>query len=121
MKNKYMAERAKLGAEYLDKADPGWFLRIDTYNLDISGNNSCVTGQLYGDFNDWCVGKSFNFLVSRGFYVNKLKESNWSKLTYAWYKEILSRLAKSNVRNLNGSTYPPYSTSEIRYKELQTS
>ncbi len=44
------SDRARAGAAFLDHANPGWAARIDTSALSLSDGESCVLGQLHGDY-----------------------------------------------------------------------
>lgn len=43
-------ERVERGADFLDDADPGWYRRVDAASLELGSGDSCVLGQLHGDF-----------------------------------------------------------------------
>ncbi len=42
--------RVRRGAEYLDEVDAGWYRRVDADTLELSNGQSCVLGQLHGEF-----------------------------------------------------------------------
>lgn len=84
----FMQERAKRGAEYLDKANPGWFLVVSIDRLNIKRPSSCAIGQVYGDYNAWYKTKSLKFVHSHGFYCTYPEDRNWKKLTSAWVNEV---------------------------------
>ena len=45
-----IAERAKRGAELMDKLRPGWANRINVQILDMNSCSRCILGQLYKDY-----------------------------------------------------------------------
>src|SRR5262245_55454491 len=85
-----MRDRARRGAAWLDQNLPGWFLRVNPQQLDIEFCNTCVIGQLHGDYNDWKEPKK-DFAVKHGFFVRHRATKNWAKQTAAWREEIAAR------------------------------
>jgi hypothetical protein len=83
--------RARRGAAWLDQTMPGWFQKVDPISLDIGGSNTCVIGQLYGDYNKWVDKVSADFARRHGFYVTHVKDKNWDKQQKAWIDEIYPR------------------------------
>lgn len=47
-----IADRAAAGAAWLDQHEPGWVNLIDLGELDLGECESCILGQLVGDFED---------------------------------------------------------------------
>ncbi len=65
----------KQGAELLDRINPGWFLAINTEELDLGDCDKCVLGQLYGEYTDGKVALGFSRL-----YIC----SNWPFVSNYW-------------------------------------
>lgn len=42
------------GAAVLDKVEPGWELKIDLAELNLSSGCQCVLGQVYGEYDEGC-------------------------------------------------------------------
>jgi hypothetical protein len=47
-------ESVERGAALLDKIEPGWELKIDLAELNLSSSCRCVLGQLYGEYEEGC-------------------------------------------------------------------
>lgn len=93
-------ERARRGAELLDRECPGWADRIDVDALTIGNRKLDILGQLYGDYYDGCraLGLSttdpwpkaeLGFTWDTGFYHGPL----WA----AWRDLIAERRAKASA------------------------
>lgn len=67
----FLADRAHLGAEYLDTVRPGWAQEIDLDVLDMYTSDHCVLGQLYFDYTTATksLGLSFEQIRDFGFYI----------------------------------------------------
>jgi hypothetical protein len=96
-----LQQRAATGASWLDSIRPGWFRRIDLRTLDISSDDCCIVGQLFGSFNR-CVlsvdAGNFGFpfpLDTAPFGMEPIHKSdkNFRKLTEAWKREVQARLS----------------------------
>ena len=96
-----LRDRAAAGAAFLDRVKPDWFKRVNLDTLDLSCDDTCVLGQLHGDYlrgmdkygldNErarelglWGNCHPREFLA--GF------RGGWNRLTRAWKNEIENRL-----------------------------
>ena len=50
-----------VGAEFLDIHKPGWANLIDLAKFDIRSPNTCILGQLYGDYGTGMKHFGWNF------------------------------------------------------------
>lgn len=88
-----LRERARRGAAWLDSTMPGWHRRISTETLDIEDTNTCIIGQLFGDYNDWSKDHHRNdFSVRHGLHIRHEGAKNWRKQTAAWIEQVNNRL-----------------------------
>lgn len=85
--------RAARGAALLDWEKPGWEDRVYLHRLNMRLCNSCVLGQLYGDFRDTPWGKGFR--NPRNGFVFGLFRPGYRRLTVAWTREIQRRRVAS--------------------------
>jgi len=88
-------ERAKRGAELLDRVAPGWFKKIDTSTLNMGDCWLCVLGQVYGGYVEglWEIDKLNS--VYHGFSLFSTDEPLWDDLKAAWLPEITERQASN--------------------------
>lgn len=101
MRDKYY-DRAKKGAALLDRElGPDWPYRINLKDLDLAQGSVCVLGQLYGEHyctvRDRLFGEAYWSAVAastaHGFTVPHSKPFEFEKLTRAWGRLILRRIA----------------------------
>jgi len=92
--------RAKIGATFLDVAQPGWAERINLRRLDLNSCESCVLGQLFGDFANgaekvFAMRGSARFAAARECGLDGAHDGptdQYTALTAAWKREIAKRL-----------------------------
>lgn len=97
--------RVESGAEYLDHKEPGWYKKIKLEKLHMEEPNSCILGQLHGNF-DEAVDKIYNMNTAAyvlGFHADadgsyNPDDSYYKKLTAAWKSEIKKRRTKKVKR-----------------------
>ena len=90
-----LRERVRAGMALLDFRKPGWRHKIDLEKLDLRSCQSCVLGEVYGDY---CLGMSTLFphdenstssrsevAQSLGFYLNN--DRHYNDLTAVWRAE----------------------------------
>ena len=91
------------GAEWLDKAWPGWFEQINTEQLNIMHCTFCVIGQLIGSYNEQHLLSKY-LLSELGFNVEPYYQlggdgyhldgmTSWDYMNQLWVDEIECRLA----------------------------
>src|SRR5258708_27973460 len=91
------AERAAVGAKYLDIVDPGWQRVIDRRRLKMSTQRDCILGQLHGSYDRGMVvlGITAPAVVNMGFSVGIEGDVNpeaiYDELDKAWRYEIAQR------------------------------
>lgn len=87
----------KAGAAYLDVKDPGWDARIDTSKLNIASSDSCILGQLHGNFVRGLVKLELSEAEAREFGVLRdFGGPGYDRLTKDWVRLIDKRqLARS--------------------------
>lgn len=90
-----VVQRAREGAKFLDKVEPGWYRKVNPLKLDMRSCVDCVLGQLYGEFilgmeTLMRRGLGYHFLWF-GFATDELKHATFSGLTIAWSDEIHKR------------------------------
>jgi hypothetical protein len=93
-----------MGAEFLDREQPGWASHINLEELDLSSCTRCVLGQLFGDFTDATYEMDLDSPESYGFDLgdewNAMDEAGnavkYDLLGDAWRMEIDARQAKNN-------------------------
>ncbi|HVV15303.1 MAG TPA: hypothetical protein VHD55_02825 [Candidatus Paceibacterota bacterium] len=92
------AARAAAGATLLDQLMPGWAGHIDTGELDIQYDQSCVLGQLVGSYNG-APADLKKAPISNGFFSEAQAkgidgtpvDDEYAELTAAWKPEIEKR------------------------------
>jgi hypothetical protein len=102
--------RAKQGAAFLDDADPGWAARVDPDSLRLGDGESCVLGQLHGDYRRGLFrsrvldgSSAFSRFVSPvdlGFQASggageEAERLDYAYLTRAWRDEVRARRDES--------------------------
>lgn len=103
----FYVDRAKRGAEFLDKEMPGWASRIDLSKFGMHDGRYCVLGQLFSNNNPHSPSEAYFFGVEElelgedgrptedalGFFLRNSHGpcSSWSELTDAWVAEITLR------------------------------
>jgi hypothetical protein len=50
MEKQNLEEAVSKGAQLLDKLEPVWWRKINTYLLAMGNPQTCILGQIYGDF-----------------------------------------------------------------------
>ena len=96
--------RVTRGARALDRLHPDWEKEIDLSTLDEECAESCILGQLYGEFEK--APEELNAkhrVVYLGFF--KTKKMDFEELTRAWKKLIYKRRVNCGVAKLN-SIFP---------------
>jgi hypothetical protein len=105
--------RVARGAALLDPEEPGWFNRIDTDQLWMSRCDTCILGQLYGDYTVGlrALGLTHRQAIDRGFMMGE--GVNYLQLTNEWRRVV-------EDRKING--VPPIPPAKVtfvtRVKEL---
>ena len=102
-------ERAAQGAAYLDDADPGWYRHVEADSLALSDGQSCILGQLHGDFRLGLIRAHLLNLSSApranlspvrlGFFAVRgadpaVEALDYDYLDQAWREEVLRRQAE---------------------------
>lgn len=104
----YKKEAAK-GAGWLDVNNPGWVNKISVKSLNLAKFESCVLGQVYGEYEAIRLSSQggLNWAVKHGFILPTREKrflffltavlppnrSDYAKLTAAWSWEISRRQA----------------------------
>lgn len=83
-KQRTITDRVRAGIAFLNVVKPGWKKEIDLKRLDLSSGNTCMIGELYGDYDEGIItlGIENNTAEVLGFYESDA--SKYSKLTRAW-------------------------------------
>jgi hypothetical protein len=95
----------KAGVAWLDETHPGWELKIDLSQLDMSHSCLCILGQLEGNY--WTAlhdhkleydeGEEMGFAVTgeRNMAGWRVTDAvTWGLLTAEWHEAIKDRLDK---------------------------
>lgn len=98
-------KRVKAGMAYLDVIYPDWVEHIDLKKLDLGRSNTCMIGELYGEYSASRVGlneltkvkiqgngyidvpEAFGFYIE-GDHNSRIVMSHYKLLTDIWKKEI---------------------------------
>lgn len=102
-----MAERVAAGAQELDHLTPDWFEKVDVTMLNMGNSDTCILGQVYGDYYDslgdlglvsWVQDTGYVDAAKCGFTLPDLgdckdRTSEWSELKDLWIAEIGKRKA----------------------------
>jgi len=94
----YAAEVAQ-GAALLDRALPAWPVKVDPGRLDLSLADTCVLGQLYGDYafgvDALCPlgANPDRWAAAHGFACDAEvpRSQEWAQLTDTWRAELARR------------------------------
>lgn len=80
------------GVELLDEEAPGWRDKIDLPSLHLMNCNSCVLGQVFGDFETGCneLGLTWYEAKEYGFVLDSDAPHRYAWLTRTWRK-VLAR------------------------------
>lgn len=98
--------KAERGARFLDRRQPGWFLRVNTKNFNMEDGRHCVIGQLFGvfEFGRRELGLSRRQVVRLGFYIPLFGLTRttdyYRALTKAWVQEIETRLEQYHLARI---------------------
>jgi len=97
---KIAAYLAGLGAEYLDSYAPDWRDRVDEQRLTMSSGQSCILGQVFGDY-EAGINQIYRARARDEEYVDITSFSKghgfidngacYLALDYAWQDELLKR------------------------------
>lgn len=94
-------DRVARGAALLDQMQPGWENDVDLSRLDIGLCNTCIVGQLFGNYNDVVVDafdrryRGISVQHNLGLYSQlpeERTERDYLQLTGAWRAAIIVRL-----------------------------
>lgn len=90
-------ERVAAGAAWLDRARPGWPVRIDLITLDVRDPEHCVLGQEFDDFSQRPEAmRAYEVAEAHGFYLNQWpsagREMQYAVLTDVWRELIEGRI-----------------------------
>jgi len=98
MKNRILKERVRNGIRFLDNGgypNKDWASKIDTKELDLEADDTCVMGQLFGSYNAMDDAYGTEKLIGLGFNLKSgedQKEKNWKKLNFIWAEKIKKRM-----------------------------
>lgn len=96
-------ERATLGMQFLDHADPGWAEGIDPDRLNMGDGCACVFGQRYGTYTEGHLRHQLTVerAAALGVYQSSINDTyaEYAALTAAWRTAITVRRAAA-VREL---------------------
>lgn len=102
---KPMTDKIELGVKLLNDTMPGWYRQIDMSTFNMSEDNKCIIGQLWGPFTKapFLEGKSnmykLLFCVSHGLSMpRRSKRQDWDHLTLMWSIKLESLQADSPVK-----------------------
>lgn len=91
MLNAKAVEAVNRGVEFLNKNSPGWRSKINADTLYISSHNSCILGQLFGDYGkgiDALNLECFDQRVEYGFTHPWDNTVQFPELDDAWKAEL---------------------------------
>ncbi|SRR5258708_1979855 len=87
--------RVKAGAAFLSVIRPGWVKDIDLKKLDLSNANTCMIGELYGEYSPGIekigLDEYGDVPEQMGFYAQSTRE--YKVLTKAW-KNFINKVRK---------------------------
>lgn len=89
-------KRVNRGAAYLDEVDPAWHERIDPETLELRSGESCVLGQLHGEFR-------LGLRRSHLFHCSSAPRANLSPISYGFFcaKDVSEELQERDYDYLN--------------------
>lgn len=94
-----MQSCAAAGAKYMDETVPKWFKSIDLERLNLQDIESCILGQIHGNYHD-ALDELFDGVEEEsgrlGFTIPDNEEdavykNGYPALTQAWKDQILAR------------------------------
>lgn len=92
-----LVQRVATGADELDSQNPGWFEKVNTDHLNTENPDTCILGQVYGDYFIALelLGWSFSDGFRLGFDLRSAEESHdaYTALKNLWTAEISARKA----------------------------
>ncbi len=92
-----LKNRVEAGAKFLDVMSPGWEKKIDLSVLDLGLPNTCVLGEIFGNYEDGkdALGIEEAAAEGLGFQVSgDGVGSAYTRLTNVW-KEFIKNLLKN--------------------------
>lgn len=103
---------ASAGASLLDRLEPKWFTLVDTDRLDIDDTNTCILGQVYGDYYDGlrAIAVEMPEALSWGGpwpYDHGFMAGDIDELQNAWCDEITRRLTTVEPTSGTSTTTSP--------------
>jgi hypothetical protein len=98
-----LEEAASQGAQVLDKLQPAWWQKINTDLLAMGSGQTCILGQLYGDFvhgtkrlQHWKQSIECGFMLNWRSGMSEIYWTRrWNWLRDAWLQEIAARREKT--------------------------
>ena len=96
MNIKSIEKRVNAGVRWLDKNRKGWLGRINLRKLDLGNRDTCIIGELDGDYSDTFSGEKEEKAIKLGFNTENDKE--FSVLTQVWFKKIIDLRLKKGIK-----------------------
>jgi hypothetical protein len=87
------------GAQLLDQVQPDWWKQIRLKKLDMTSLETCVLGQLYGNY---FYGLSALGLISGMKHGFDTMTTDLDALTKAWKNQVLDRKFKQETPDSKG-------------------
>lgn len=86
------------GVDLLDTYDPKWFEKINTETLDMSNEDDCILGQLFGDYSRgldelgiYGPDYGLDLILADDYLVN------WAELEILWLAAINERRRLTSI------------------------
>lgn len=93
MGQKTIDKRVSKGVAWLNRNRKGWLDKIDLNRLNLRDPNTCIIGEVDGDYFETFgnTGKKNRKAEQFGFTLPgaKNKKSSWIELTQVWVKKII--------------------------------
>jgi hypothetical protein len=104
-------ERVARGVKLLDRRVPEWHKKVKSENLDISNDEECVLGQIFGHYTTG-FGKlvlESEEAVECGFYSQEsldldLKAVEYRELTRCWKEVLIARMLQEPTNDTSPDT-----------------
>ncbi len=84
------------GIAFLNVVNPKWVKKIDLKKLDLSSTNTCVIGEVFGNYHDGINKMDLDSSQAEtlGFYLQE--DNDYGLLTKTW-KSVIQKIKRKKV------------------------